>query len=286
VLTVIKCGGGIGQDPVHASPDVAVLTARGDRVLLLHGGSAQVDRLAGRLGVPQRRLRTPAGTSSRYTDPATLEVLLLALAGQVKPRLLADLHRHGVSAVGLTGIDAGILRARRRSVHRARLDGRTVVVRDDQTGTLASVRTAPLHALLDAGLVPVLSPPALAEDGEPVNVDADRAAAAVAVALGADNLIFLTGAPGLLADPDDETSVLTDYRLTGGAARIAGGMAVKLKAAEAALRGGVARVLVADGRERRPVLRALDDGSATRLWLGVPAAAVPAVPPRSEGTPR
>jgi acetylglutamate/LysW-gamma-L-alpha-aminoadipate kinase len=270
VLTVIKCGGGAGQDPVHVSPDVAALTARGDRVLVLHGGSASVDHLAGRLGVPQRRLCTPSGTSSRYTDPATLEVLLLALAGQVKPMLLADLHRHGVAAIGLTGIDVGVLQARRRSVHTAELDGRRVVVRDDQTGTLTAVRTGPLHALMDAGLVPVLSPPAIAEDGLPVNVDADRAAAAVAVALGAENLIFLTGAPGLLADPDDETTVLAEHRLTDGGSRIAGGMAVKLKAAEVALRGGVRQVLIADGRVQGPVLRALD-GLSTRLRLDPPA---------------
>jgi acetylglutamate/LysW-gamma-L-alpha-aminoadipate kinase len=279
VLTVIKCGGGAGQDPTHISPDVAALTARGDRVLVLHGGSDQVDRLADRLGVRQRRLRTPSGTSSRYTDPATLEVLLLALAGIVKPRLLADLHRHGVTAIGLTGIDAGVLRARRRSVHRAEVDGRTVVVRDDQTGTLTSVHTGPLYALMSAGLVPVLSPPALAEDGSPVNVDADRAAAAVAAALGADNLIFLTGAPGLLADPADETTVLPEYLLQDGGARIAGGMAVKLKAAESALAAGVPRVLIADGRVAQPVLRGLD-GAGTRVRLGVPAA-VEAVSPVS-----
>lgn len=271
-LTVIKCGGGAGQDPLRICADVAQLVGRGQRVLVVHGGSAQVEELAARLGVPQRRLRTPAGTSSRYTDPATLEVLILALAGLVKPRLLAELHRHGVPAIGLTGIDAGILRARRRSTHAAQLDGRRVLVRDDQTGTVASVTTGPLHSILDAGLTPVLSPPALAEDGRPVNVDADRAAAAVAAALAADTLIFLTGAPGLLADPADESSVLVEYRPgEPGAAEVRGGMAVKLAAAANALDGGVGRVVIADGRRPDPVRRALA-GAGTRILApaGVP----------------
>lgn len=268
-LTVIKCGGNAGMDPLAVCPDVAALVADGQRVVLVHGGSADVDRLAGRLGVAQRRLVTPGGTSSRYTDADTLEVLTLVLAGMVKPKLLAELHRHGVAAIGLTGIDAGVLLARRRSVHRAVLDGRTVVVRDDHTGTLQSVATGPLAALLAAGLVPVLSPPALAEDGAPVNVDADRAAAMVAIALHATRLVFLTSAPGVLADPADERSTMHTYVLPGDGgggtgADIRGGMSVKLLAARSALDGGVRSVLIADGRTDHPIRRALD-GAGTRI---------------------
>jgi len=274
MLTVVKSGGHPGLDPAGACPDVAALRAAGERVVLVHGGSAQVDALAQRLGVPQRRLVTPGGTSSRYTDPATLEVLTMALAGQVKPRLLAGLHAHGVPAVGLTGIDAGVLRARRRAVHRAVVDGRPVLVRDDQTGKLAEVRTGPLLALLAADLVPVLSPPAVCEDGGVVNVDADRAAAMVAAALRADRLVFLTGAPGLLRDPVDEGSLIPEYALAApgtAGAEVRGGMAVKLDAARAALDGGVAEVIIADGRPEHPVRRALS-GAGTRL-RGAPAVA-------------
>jgi acetylglutamate/LysW-gamma-L-alpha-aminoadipate kinase len=265
-LTVIKCGGNAGMDPLLVCPDVAALVGAGERVVLVHGGSGEVERLARRLAVPQRRLVTPSGTSSRYTDTATLEVLTLAMAGLIKPRLLAGLYRVGVAAVGLTGIDAGVLGARRRSVHRAVLDGRTVVVRDDHTGVLSSVATGPLHALMAAGLTPVLSPPALAEDGAPVNVDADRTAAMVAAALGATRLVFLTAAPGLLRDPVDETSVLPVYRPAAGepGVTISGGMAVKLLAARTALDGGVGHVVIADGRIANPVRRARD-GAGTRI---------------------
>lgn len=269
-LTVIKCGGGAGLDPARVCPDVAELVGAGGRVLLLHGGSARVDALGDRLGVPQRRLRTPSGTSSRYTDPATLEVLILTLAGLVKPALLAELHRLGVPAVGLTGIDAGVVRARRARPYVAEVDGRRVLVRDDQTGRIERVVPGPLRALLDAGLTPVLSPPALAEDGRPVNVDADRAAAEVAVALGARTLVFLTGAPGVLADPADESSVLPAYPMEG-VADIRGGMAAKLQAATRAAGAGVDRVLIADGRVEWPVRRALA-GAGTRVVAPADAA--------------
>jgi len=264
-LTVIKCGGGEGLDPVRVCPDVAALRAEGGAALVLHGGSAEVERLAVRLGVPQRRLMTPSGTSSRYTDPATLEVLTLALAGAVKPRLLAELHRLGVPAVGLTGIDAGVLRARRSRAHRAVVDGRTVVVRDDHTGRLESVTVGPLRALLDAGLTPVLSPPAVAQDGTVVNVDADRAAALVAAALGATHLVYLTAAAGLLRDPADPATLIPHHDVAAPPdADVRGGMAVKLLAARIALDGGVPRVVIADGRLDHPVRRALD-GHGTRL---------------------
>jgi len=263
-LTVVKLGGGAGLDPVAICPDIAALVAQGQRVVVLHGGSAEVDRLAARLGVPQRRLRTPGGTYSRYTDPATLEVLTMALAGLIKPRLVAELARLGVPAVGLTGIDAGILGAQRDPAHRAEVDGRQVLVRDDMTGRIRKVNEGPLRALLDNSLTPVLSPPALAQDGAPVNVDADRAAAAVAVALKADRLLLLTNVPGVLRTPGDDGTLVPRCVVDTGTGRpvgldVGGGMAVKLRAAGAALAGGVPHVVIADGRALK------HEGEGTRV---------------------
>jgi acetylglutamate/LysW-gamma-L-alpha-aminoadipate kinase len=272
-VIVVKFGGNTGLDPVAICPGIAALVAHGERLVVLHGGSAEVDRLGKRLGVPQRRLRTPSGTSSRYTDPATLEVLTMAMAGLIKPRLLAALYRQGVRAIGLTGIDAGIIRAHRSLTHKAEVDGRQVLIRDDMTGRITEVASGPLNALLDLGLTPVLSPPALAQDGAPVNVDADRAAAAVAVALGADRLVFLTNIAGVLSDLGDEGSRLDRCFVAPDTGRpvdmeVGGGMAVKLKAAAAALRGGVADVMIADGRPPDALRRALD-GAGTRIQAAV-----------------
>ncbi|WP_422736356.1 [LysW]-aminoadipate kinase [Micromonospora sp. WMMD729] len=265
-LTVVKCGGTAGVDADAVCADVAELVRAGQRVLLVHGGSADIATLGDRLGVPQRRMVTDDGMDTRYTDPATLEVVVLALAGAVKPRLVAALARAGVDAVGLTGLDAGLLRARRTAAHRAVVDGRRMVLRDNHGGRLIGVRVDLLRTLLAAGAVPVVSPPALGEDGGPVNVDADRAAAALAAALDARTLVLLTGAPGVLADPGDERSVLGRYAVpaTGLPPGVGRGMAMKLVAAREAALGGVGRVLIADGRREGPVRAALA-GAATEI---------------------
>lgn len=268
-LIVVKIGGEIAVDAAAVCADVAALASSGRPVVLVHGGAAELDRLAARLGVPQRRLTTPKGGSSRYTDPATLEVLTLALAGKVKPALVVELTNREVLAVGLTGLDGGLIRARRTAVHRAVVDGRTKMIRDDHNGTIQLTDPTVLRVLLAAGIVPVVSPPALGLDGQPVNVDADRVAAAVADALGAAELVYLTGAPGLLRDPADETTVQAsvDLPATGRVpAEAVGGMAAKLMAARDALAAGVGTVRIADGRGPGPLQAALA-GAGTRVRL-------------------
>ncbi len=266
---VVKCGGNGAVDPAAVCADVAELAGAGRPVVLAHGGSAEIDSLGDRLGVPRRSLVAPDGVTTRHTDGAALEVVQLALAGLVKPRLVRALVAAGVSAVGLTGLDGGLLRARRKSAHRAMAGGRRVVVRDDHSGRVVEVNGELLWTLLRAGLLPVVSPPALAEDGRPVNADADRAAAAVAAAVGAETLVMLTGAPGVLADPEDEGSVLTTYEVpaAGAPPHRGGGIGIKLIAAREALLAGVPRVLIGDGRRRdRPVLAALS-GQATQITV-------------------
>ncbi|MFD8063220.1 [LysW]-aminoadipate kinase [Streptomyces cyaneofuscatus] len=274
-LTVVKCGGNPAVDAAGVCADVAGLVREGHRVLLVHGGSGEIARLAGRLGVPQRTLVAPDKVSARYTDAATLEVVVLALAGGVKPGIVAELSRLGVPAVGLTGLDGGMLRARRKSVVRSVVDGRTTLVRDNFSGLVTEVRAELAETLLRSGFVPVVSPPAIDERDQPVNVDADRAAAALAAALGAERLVLLTGAPGVLADPDDETSVLSVCEVpTAGAPGgfAGGGMALKLVAAREALAGGVPSVRIADGRVPRPVSRALAGaGTAVTMTSAEPA---------------
>jgi acetylglutamate/LysW-gamma-L-alpha-aminoadipate kinase len=240
-------------------------------LVLVHGGSADIDRLATRLGVPNRRLVSPDGVSARWTDAAMAEVVHLALAGLAKPRLVEALVGAGVPALGLTGLDAGLVTARRKPAVRAVVDGRRVVVRDNRSGRIVAVRPEPLLRLLAAGLLPVLSPPVFAEGGGVLNVDADRMAAAVAAAVGADRLIMLTGAPGLLADPDDHASVLSSWTAgedLPGFAR--GGMGLKLVAAREALTGGVGSVTISAGHGPEPIGAALA-GAGTSVNLRTPA---------------
>lgn len=268
---IVKCGGNSGVDGVAVCRDVAELRDEGAFVVVVHGGSTDIDRVAARLGVATRRMYASDGMSARYTDAATLEAVQLALAGVVKPRLVTALLQAGVSAIGLTGVDGGLVRARRRTAQRATVDGVKVVVRDDHSGRVTGVDARLLTMLLAAGHTPVISPPVLAADGGPVNADADRVAAAIAVALGASALVLLTGVRGVLADPADEETVLDECEVPacGPPPHVGGGVGAKLVAAREALIGGVPRVVIAQGASPRPVHRALA-GEGTRVVLGAP----------------
>ena len=283
-ITVVKCGGHACLEPSALCADVAEFAATGRTVVLVHGGSADIERLGARLGVPPQRLTSPDGLSARFTDLATLEVVSLALAGAVQPRLVTGLLAAGLPAVGLTGIGGALLLARRRRAQRAVVDGRTVIVRDDRSGHVTSVNTDLLGCLIGAGFVPVLSPPVLGDDGQVLNADADREQAitdvnaeSVAAALRASTLLMLTSAPGVLDDPADPQSVMPvcPVPLAGPPPKRGGGMGVKLLAARDALAAGVPTVLIASGGGPAPVRQALS-GMATRVTLAtpVPAAAL------------
>jgi [amino group carrier protein]-L-2-aminoadipate/L-glutamate 6-kinase len=273
---VIKCGGTASLEPAALCTDVAGLAAAGRTVVLVHGGSADIERLAARLGVPMQRMASPDGLTARLTDPAALEVVMLALAGVVQPRLVTGLLAAGVPAVGLTGVHGGLLRARRRRAQRALAAGRQVVVRGDHSGRITGVNTGLLDCLTGADFVPVVSPPVLAEDGSVLNADADRVAAAVAGAIRASALLLLTGAPGVLADPADPRSALPVCPVPpdGPPPQRFGGIGVKLLAARDALAAGVPDVLIAGAAGPRPASRALS-GAATRVRLAAADVAVP-----------
>ncbi|MEU3947669.1 acetylglutamate kinase [Streptomyces sp. NPDC029526] len=266
---VVKLGSGTDRDAVL--DDIAALTAQGTRVVLVHGGGAEADRLSGQLGRTVEHLRSADGTSARRTDPAALDTLTMALLGRVKPALLSGLRRRGIAATGLSGADGGTLTAVRKTA--LRVDdggGRVRIVRDDLSGRVDRVDPALLRALLAAGHLPVLSPPAAAEDGMLLNVDADRAAAAVARALEATALVLLTRAPGVLGDPGRPDTLLPDLDVGPAAPlppSVRGRMRHKLRSAADALAGGVELVAIAPGHGPAPVRAALQARSGTRLHL-------------------
>ncbi|WP_073947322.1 acetylglutamate kinase [Streptomyces kebangsaanensis] len=268
---VVKLGSDIDRDAVL--DDIAALTAQGTRVVLVHGGGAEADRLSGQLGRTVEHLRSADGTSARRTDAAALDALTMALLGRVKPALLSGLRRRGIAATGLSGADGGTLTAVRKTALRVYDGGgRVRIVRDDLSGRVDRVDPALLRVLLAAGELPVLSPPAAAEDGTLLNVDADRAAAAVATALDATALVLLTRAPGVLRDPDRPDTVLPDLEV-GPAAKlppsVRGRMRHKLRSAADALTGGVDLVTIASGHGPTPVRAALHSHTGTRLRLTV-----------------
>ncbi|MGA8542607.1 MAG: [LysW]-aminoadipate kinase [Thermoplasmata archaeon] len=253
---VVKVGGAAGNS---LDPVLADLAGRRDCVLV-HGGSDRVDRLGEALGRPSEYYTSPSGVVSRRSDPAHLEVVVMALAGAVQTEIVAGLARLGVRAIGLSGADGGLLLARRKEGTRAVVDGRVLRVTDDWAGTIEQVDTELLRSILAMGLLPVIGPPAITKAGDVVNVDADRVASAVAIALRAEALVLLTNVPGLLRDRSDPASVVKTVSrddVDGAVALAEGRMRKKVLAAKSALAGGVPRVVIGSSLGDGPIERAL-----------------------------
>src|SRR3989442_9484393 len=198
---VIKAGGSKGVDR-DAVANLVADVARSDEIVLVHGAAGETDRLADALDHPQEQITSPSGHSSRRTDRRTLEIFAMAALGVENFLSVEKLQQRGIDAVGLSGLSGRLLVARKKDV-RAVYGEKTVLLRDDYTGKVEAVNLPLLTQFIGPGRVPVIAPLALSTEQQALNVDGDRVAAALAVAIGADSLIILTTGPGLLRDQDD-----------------------------------------------------------------------------------
>jgi len=266
-MLVVKVGGGTSIDQGAVVADLARCHARDGRLVVVHGGAQTTNEIAERLGHPPRFVTSESGFTSRRTDRQTLEIFEMVYCGLLNKRWVEALQSAGVNAVGLSGLDGRIFEGRRKDRLRVRVDGRRMVLRDDWTGTVERINVDLLERLLAGGYLPVLTPPGASERGEAINVDGDRAAAALAAALAADTLLILSDVPGLLARYPDEASLIA--RIDAGAVEDAMGFAEdrmkkKVLGACEAIAGGVRRVIFADGRVAEPIDRALA-GAGTHI---------------------
>ncbi|MGH2479792.1 MAG: [LysW]-aminoadipate kinase [Ktedonobacteraceae bacterium] len=248
---VIKIGGAAGVATESILDEIAcyLRTPGTDRrIVLVHGGSDLTNELARDLGHEVRTLTSPGGMTSRYTDSETLRIYAMAVAGQINTSLVAHLQQRGVNALGLAGVDGRLLLARRKTAIRSLTpDGRVQIVRDDYTGQIEQVNSHLLHTLLDAGYIPVIAPLALSHDGTRLNVDGDRAAAAIAGTLGAAELAIVTNVAGLLRDPHDPGTLIPRIdaeQLAHYTSYAQGRMRKKMLGASEALQKGVKRVYI------------------------------------------
>ncbi|HEY3567602.1 MAG TPA: acetylglutamate kinase [Thermoanaerobaculia bacterium] len=238
---VLKAGGGALEREATARAlieQIEVLHQVGIRVVLVHGGGTQSTGLVRALGGEARFVE-----GRRVTDAKSLEVAAMVLNGSVNTRLLSLCRGVGVPAVGVSGVDGGLILARKRPPVRVGDE----MVDYGLVGDVVSVSPKVLTDLMDAGYVPVVSPLSATEDGTVLNINADTIASALAVALGADKLLFLTGAAGILERPDDPGSLVSYTDLAGlrrlrDEGGLVAGMLPKTSAIEAAIHGGVRRV--------------------------------------------
>ncbi len=269
---VVKLGGEIAANPQALdmlAKSISLLTHVNIRIITVHGGGPQATKLSEKLG-----LETKMVQGRRITDAATLEVAKMAFAGQINVDILGALRVAGVRAVGLSGIDADILMARRRPPSEVQdvATGRKEIVDFGHVGDIVEVNTELLSLLVEHGYVPVISSLGCDDDGNALNVNADTVAMEIARDLRASKLISLTGVPGLLKDKDDPTSVisrlsLSEARTALSDGTIQGGMIPKVKTLIDAVEGGVRAGIILSGLDHDALLAELftDRGVGTLI---------------------
>ncbi|MEM7500701.1 MAG: acetylglutamate kinase [Pseudomonadota bacterium] len=241
---VLKAGGDVFADAKRTTlllEQVGLLHQVGIRVVLVHGGGPQSTELAKALGH-----ETTFVDGRRVTDASTLDVATMVLNGQINTRILATCRDLQIPAVGISGVDAGLIKATRRPPVETNSGD---AVDYGFVGDIRSVDTSVLEKQLDNGLMPVVSPLSCDESGTVLNINADTVAAAIAAELNAEKLILATGAPGILRDPADPYSLISyvdrrALRELRDEGRLADGMLPKAAAIEAAIAEGVQRVHV------------------------------------------
>ncbi len=248
---VIKLGGSTLDNQRDVLEDIVWLRALGARPVLVHGGGAEINEWLDRLGLPHRFKR-----GLRVTDATTLDVVRMVLVGKVNSDLVRLVGELGGRAVGLSGVDGGLLRARRLAPDLGFV------------GAITGVDRGPIDALTGAGYIPVIAPLALGEEREMLNINADDAAADLARGLQATKLLYLSDVPGILDTQGTLLSVLTDEEVRELIARnvIRGGMIPKAEASLRALEAA-SRVHIIDGREPHVLIRELftREGAGTMI---------------------
>ncbi len=240
---IVKAGGAVFGDQRATRAlieQIAILHYLGVKVVMVHGGGPQLTQVTEAMGVPTRMVQ-----GRRVTDEKSIDATSMVLNGLINTRLLAICRDLEIEAVGVSGVDAGLIKAHKRGP--VKVEGETVDY--GFVGDIDLVDESVLKKLLDTGLMPVVSPLSADEKGTLLNINADTVAAAIGAALGAEKLILCTGAPGILEDVADAGSVVSYTDLKGlDALRKSGaikdGMLPKAKAIEEAIRGGVRRVHV------------------------------------------
>lgn len=266
---VVKLGGSAGIDHNLTLDDLAELWPE-QRIVFIHGANAALDAFMRSQGKEPPHVTSASGKVSRYTDYDTMDDLLAIYAGRTNKRLVEALQARGVNAVGLSGLDGGIARGRRKPNIRVVENGKPRVLRGDYAGSLTEIDTSLLTLLLDNGYFPVLTPPALSDAGEAINVDGDKLALQLALAMEAQALVLLSNTAGLLADVNDpaslvETVAVDDESSVAAALTAAEGrMQKKVQAGIDAVNAGIPTVIFGDARIDKPVSSALA-GQGTRV---------------------
>ena len=261
-MITIKIGGSV-VDNLHPTTisDIKKFVKQG--VVLVHGGGKEVTKVSKELGKEPKFVVSPGGIKSRYTDKETAEIFTMVMSGKINKTIVCMLQKNGINAIGLSGIDGKIIQAeRKKKLLIVNEKGRKQAIDGGYTGKITNVNAALLKSLLELGYTPVISPIALSEEFDFLNVDGDRAAAYVAGKIQSDKVLFLTNVDGLLMDEKLVTS-LTLQEAKAIMPKIGFGMEKKILAATEALDMGVKEALIANGQRENPISAAIAHDKCT-----------------------
>jgi len=255
-MILVKVGGGASVNLEGIAFDLGGL---GEPAVVVHGANAARDDLAARLGVRKRTVISESGVESVFTDAEALDVLTMAYAGLVNKRFVALCQRNGVNAIGLTGLDGALIRGRRNSGIRVAENGRRRLLHDD-SGKPVSANAGLLRLLLGSGYTPIVTVPILDEEGRAINTENDEVLGLLQRTLGAEVVVQLIEAPGLLSDaprPESLLPALGRREIEAMESQSSGRFRRKLIALRKMMDSGCRRIVVGDGRLPHPLRSAL-----------------------------
>lgn len=262
-MIVIKIGGSVVDD-LHPSTiaDIKKISEQ-EEIIIVHGGGKEVTKVCKQLGKEPKFVTSPSGIKSRYTDKETVEIFTMVMSGRISKTIVRMLQQNGINAVGLSGVDGKVIEAiRKKKLLIVNEKGRKQAIDGGYTGKISNVNDSLIKSLLKQGIIPVISPIALSEESEFLNVDGDRAAAYVAGKIQSDKVLFLTNVDGLLMDDKLVTS-LTLEEAKAIMPKIGFGMEKKILAATEALDMGVKEALIANGQRENPISAAIAHDKCT-----------------------
>jgi acetylglutamate/LysW-gamma-L-alpha-aminoadipate kinase len=261
-MITIKIGGSV-VDNLHPTTisDIKNLVEQG--VIIVHGGGKEVTKVSEQLGKKPKFVTSPSGIKSRYTDKETAEIFTMVMSGSINKKIVRMLQKNGINAVGFSGVDAKTIQAeRKKKLLIVNEKGRKQAIDGGYTGKISKVNAPFILSLLDQGLTPVISPIAISEEYDFLNVDGDRAAAYVAAAVKSDKVLFVTNVDGLLMD-DKLVPKLSLAEAKEIRTKVGPGMEKKILAATEALDMGVKEVIIANGQKENPISSAIAHDNCT-----------------------
>ncbi len=270
-MLLIKIGGGEKINIDYISQDIRTLIKEGRKVIIVHGASATRDKIAKRLNIQTRTITSPSGISSVYTDGDAIDVFLMAYAGLINKKIVANLQKHNVNAIGLSGVDGRLWEAKRKNSGYFIENEKTMFYKDNLTGRVDKINVSLLNLLLDNKYVPVICPPAISFENDIVNTDNDFATATMVRELKINEMVVLFEAPGILRDLNDKSSVIKKIKkseIDEYMVYAQGRMKKKLLGTKKAFESDLfEKMYCGDGRVKHPIINVLN-GKGTTIDYG------------------